>query len=102
MTNQTRDKLLIAMAILLHEIVEKNSSLFDFDHDDVDALWMAITKATAEHHREAKERDEHLTKALEAAEILRNIHNGNMLVGIMPREVVADLQMHLKALEETT
>ena len=58
MTNQTRDRLLISMAILLHEIVENNPSLFDFDHDDVEALWMAITKATAEHHRETREQDE--------------------------------------------
>lgn len=58
MTNQTRDRLLISMAIMLHEIVEKNPSLFDFDRDDKDALWMAITKATAEHHREAREQDE--------------------------------------------
>lgn len=58
MTNQTRDRLLISMAIMLHEIVEKNPSLFDFDRDDKDALWMAITKATAEHHRETREQDE--------------------------------------------
>lgn len=58
MTSQTRDKLLISMAIMLHEIVEKNPSLFDFDRDDKDALWMSITKATAEHHRETKEHEE--------------------------------------------
>ena len=65
MTNQTRDKLMISMAIMLHEIVEKNPSLFDFDRDDKDALWMAITKATAEHHRETKESDE-IIQELEA------------------------------------
>lgn len=100
MTNQTRDKLLISMAIMLHEIVEKNPSLFDFDRDDKDALWMAITKATAEHHRDVKLINEHLTKAIEDAEILRNIHNENTLVGIWPKEVVADLQEHLKAMED--
>ena len=58
MTNQTRDRLLISMAIMLHEIVENNPSLFVFDHDDVEALWMAITKATAEHHRGTRETEE--------------------------------------------
>ena len=99
MTDKTRDKLLISMAILLHEIVEKNPSLV-IDRDDNEALWMAITKATAEHHRETREQNEHLTIALEDAEILRNIHNENTLVGIWPKEVVADLQEHLKAMED--
>ena len=101
MTNQTRDKLLIAMAIMLYDIVDNNPTLFVIDEkDDKEALWMAITKATAEHHKETREQNEHLAKAIEDAEILRNIHNENTLVGIWPKEVVADLQEHLKAMED--
>lgn len=57
MTDQTRDRLLISMAIMLHEIVEKNPSLVT-DRDDIEALWMSITKATAEHHKETRETEE--------------------------------------------
>ena len=42
-----------------------------------------------------------LDKAIEDAEILRNIHNENTLVGIWPKEVVRDLQTQLKALEDS-
>ena len=103
MTNQTRDRLLISMAIMLHRLVDDNPTLFVSDEsEDKEALWMAITKATAEHHREVREQDEHLAKAVEDAEILRNFHNGTTLVGMCPKEVVHDLQEQLKALEEAT
>ena len=59
MTNQTRDRLLISMAILLHHLVDDNPTLFVSDEsEDKEALWMAITKAIAEHHRETKEQEE--------------------------------------------
>ena len=61
MTNQTRDKLLISMAIMLHDIVDNNPTLLAIDEkDDKEALWMAITKATAEHHKETREQAEHI------------------------------------------
>ena len=101
MTNQTRDRLLISMAIMLHHLMDDSPlSLCDLQEDCTN-LWMAITKATAEHHKVERKQNEHLAKALEDAEILRNIHNENTLVGIWPKEVVRDLQKQLKAMEET-
>ena len=56
MTDKTRDKLLTAIAILLYDIAEQNPTLFvDDKKDDVEALWMAITKAVAEHHKATRE-----------------------------------------------
>ena len=59
MTDKTRDKLLISMAIMLYDIADNNPTLFGTDEkDDKEALWLSITKATAEHHRETREQDE--------------------------------------------
>jgi len=55
MTDKTRDKLLISLAILVHDLADKSPSALCSLQEDRDALWMAITKATAEHHKEERE-----------------------------------------------
>ena len=101
MTDQTRDKILIAIASMLYGLMDSKLALFDTeDAKYKETLRCAIKEAIAEQHKKVREQNEHLTIALEDAEILRNIHNENTLVGIWPKEVVADLQEHLKAMEE--
>ena len=109
MTNQTRDRLLIAMAIMLHEIVEKNPSLLDFDRDDLEALWMAITKATAEHHKETREQDE-IIQELEAtiAKLKERCHQDDEQIDVLQELVqscpglMAKFEDHWKQVAEET
>ena len=101
MTNQTRDRLLISMAIMLHDIVEKNPSLFDFDRDDKDALWMSISKATAEHHKETKEQDETIQE-LEAtiAKLKERCHQAEEHIDVLLQEIVQSCPGLMAKVEE--
>jgi hypothetical protein len=55
MTDKTRDKLLISLAILVHDLADKSPDALCSLQEDKDSLWMAITKATAEHHKDERE-----------------------------------------------
>jgi hypothetical protein len=65
MTDKTRDKLLISMAILVHDLADKSPSALCSLQEDKDALWMAITKATAKHHKDERKTKEQSEKSSE-------------------------------------
>ena len=58
MKDQTRDKLLIALAIMIHDMVDDSPSALCSRCTDKENLWRAITKATAEHHKRARETEQ--------------------------------------------